>query len=652
MDIKLALTLPIPTLLAHRRCLPTLRFFACCFMSPRLLLIGLDAADWKVLHPLIDAGGMPTLNRLLDQGSSGELLGTQPILPAIEFTSMVTGKRAWQHGICHFAELSPNGGPPASITAAHRRSAALWQMLAHEGKRCVTIGWPATHGEQSKNTLIVSDRYSEPTAGPGIKPWPAAAPGTYWPAEIGRLLDTKRVSPEDIGPNVIAGYIPDWKKIDQKRDRRIGQLRLFLAADYSYQSAALELLKREPWDFAAIRFPALAAISRLFLPFHLDARDEDSKETFQPYRNVVRASLGVLDKMISQLIELAGPEAGVIVVSAHGVRTQGMPPGGFHPNDQTSWKTPHGIFLASGPRFVTDALVQGAGVLDVAPTLLTWFGLPIGDDKEGRVLIECFTQVPPVTRLDSWDTQIGIPAPNANNNADLANPVAEDLRRESDWNYVQSCQEAARYAEALPILERLFREFPERVDISHALFQCQLALGRLIEASTTLEVVLESLPAGVASLLPRAELAMAQGDTKLARSLAGEALKLNPANPLALRKLGVLLLRLREWDALAKIAKQALALDDGDPIAWLGLAVAQLRKGNATEAATAATRAIRLKFFLPDAHFVLARALVAEGKWIEAREAMQTLMTLQPDNRVATNYFKRLPPKLDSAEPL
>lgn len=621
-------------------------------MSPRLLLIGLDAADWKVLHPLIDAGEMPVFNRLLEHGSAGELLGAQPILPAIQFTSIVTGKRAWQHGICHFAEMSSPDRAPAAITASHRRSAALWQMLAHAGKRCLVIGWPGTHGEKGENSILVSDRYSEPSAGPGIKPWPPAEAGTYWPAEIARRLDAKRVSPEDIGPNVIAGYIPDWKKIDQKRDRRLGQLRVFLAADYSYQTAALELLQREPWDFAAIRFPALGAISRLFLPAHLSARSEAGPAEFQPYQNVIRASLGVLDKMVGQLAELAGPEAAVMVVSAHGVRTLGLPPGGFPPNDHASWKSPHGIFLAGGPKFAPDALVYGAGVLDVAPTILTWFGLPIGDDMEGRVLIECFTNAPAVLRLDSWETRLGISTPPVQADPDLANPVAVNLRRETDWNFVQSCLDAARYAEAWPVLDRLFREFPERVDFSHALFQCQLALGRLAEASATLEVVLESLPAGLASLLPRAELALAQGDTKLARHLADEALRLQPTNPLALRKLGILLLRLREWNALAKVAQQALALDDGDPIAWLGLAAAQLRKGNAAEAVAAATRAIQLKFFLPEAHFVLARALVAEGRWEEARGAMQTLLKLQPDNRAAANYAKRLPAGADSAKPL
>ena len=619
-------------------------------MSHRLLLIELEAADWKVFHPLIDAGEMPAFGQMVENGASGQLLAAHPIVPAMLSTSIVTGKRAWQHGICNSAEAVPDGSQPVPITAARRRSPALWEMLAHAGRQCLVIGWPATYGERTDNSIIISDRYPAPTAGPGIKPWPAASPGTYWPEIIGKKFDAKRVSPEDIGSNVISQYIPDWRKIDQKRDRRIGKLRLFLAADYSYQNAGLALLKEKNWDMAAIRFPALAPISRMFLQHHLSNQSTSNQEEFQLYRHVVRASCRILDEMVRQLVKVAGPETTVIIVSGHGVNTQAIPPSGFPPGDKDSWKSPYGIFLACGPQFAPDALLHGAGILDITPTLLTWFGLPIGDDMEGRVLIESLVRIPEVTRVDSWETYMGISKTPAEEIPALPhNALFVGLRRESEWNFVQSCLEAARYREALPVLEQLFREFPERVELAHALFQCQLALGRLTEAADTLDVALESLPSGIASLLPRAELALAQRNPNQARSLVNEALKLNPTNPLALRKLGLLLLRLREWDELARIAKQALAMNEQDAIAWLGLAAAQLRKGNAVEAAEAAARAIGLTYFLPDAHFVMARALTAQGKWQEATEAMQTLRKLQPDNRVAAAYSRRLQPRNEPA---
>ena len=67
----------------------------------RLLLVGWDAADWKILHPLIDAGQMPALRRIVEGGASGALLCTQPPVPVALWTTVATGKRLWQHRVSH-----------------------------------------------------------------------------------------------------------------------------------------------------------------------------------------------------------------------------------------------------------------------------------------------------------------------------------------------------------------------------------------------------------------------------------------------------------------------------------------------------------------------------------------------------------------------
>jgi predicted AlkP superfamily phosphohydrolase/phosphomutase len=51
----------------------------------------------------------------------------------------------------------------------------------------------------------------------------------------------------------------------------------------------------------------------------------------------------------------------------------------------------HGVILAKGPGIATGQDLHGARLLDVAPTLLHHFGLPVGDDMEGRVLREILT---------------------------------------------------------------------------------------------------------------------------------------------------------------------------------------------------------------------------------------------------------------------
>jgi cytochrome c-type biogenesis protein CcmH/NrfG len=93
---------------------------------------------------------------------------------------------------------------------------------------------------------------------------------------------------------------------------------------------------------------------------------------------------------------------------------------------------------------------------------------------------------------------------------------------------------------------------------------------------------------------------------------------------------------------LAELAREALKLDPNEPLAWLGLAEAQLRQRLPAEAEEAALRAIGLNYYFPQAHFVLARALLAQSKWQQARDSMQTLLRLQPNNRAAAAYAKRV----------
>jgi predicted Zn-dependent protease len=169
-----------------------------------------------------------------------------------------------------------------------------------------------------------------------------------------------------------------------------------------------------------------------------------------------------------------------------------------------------------------------------------------------------------------------------------------------------------------------------------------LQLEKLSDAETTLELLLENIPSGPAALLPRAELALAKRQVREARNLVDEVRRANPTNPVLLRRLGLLLLALREWKALADLARMALKSDETDPLVWLALAESSLRLQQPAEAEQAAQRAIQLKYFMPDAHFVLARALVAQNKWAAARETMAGLLTLQPDNKAVAGYHRRL----------
>jgi autotransporter-associated beta strand protein len=85
----------------------------------KVLLVGWDAADWKVIQPLLDAGKMPHLARFLGQGVRGNIATLQPALSPTLWTSIATGKRPYKHGILGFSEPDPVTG---TLTGANTYS--------------------------------------------------------------------------------------------------------------------------------------------------------------------------------------------------------------------------------------------------------------------------------------------------------------------------------------------------------------------------------------------------------------------------------------------------------------------------------------------------------------------------------------------------
>jgi predicted AlkP superfamily phosphohydrolase/phosphomutase len=67
----------------------------------------------------------------------------------------------------------------------------------------------------------------------------------------------------------------------------------------------------------------------------------------------------------------------------------------------------HGIFIAHGPDVRRHHQIEGAHILDLAPTILHILGLPVPDDMDGRVLSEALQVARPVDRARST-TEMGV----------------------------------------------------------------------------------------------------------------------------------------------------------------------------------------------------------------------------------------------------
>ena len=58
--------------------------------APRVVVIGLDSATWLMMDPLLEAGRLPNLGRLMAEGGHGPLRSSIPYVSAAAWVSFAT----------------------------------------------------------------------------------------------------------------------------------------------------------------------------------------------------------------------------------------------------------------------------------------------------------------------------------------------------------------------------------------------------------------------------------------------------------------------------------------------------------------------------------------------------------------------------------
>ena len=483
-------------------------------LTNKVLLIGWDAADWKVITPLIDAGKMPNLKRFLDRGVMGNLATLYPILSPMLWTSIGTGKRAYKHGVHGFIEPDPTSGNVRPISNLARKTKAIWNILNQEGKRCNVIGWWPTEPVEPINGVMVSNHYQQ--APPNYKaPWPIKKQAIHPPHLIESLAEY-RIRPSEIEAEQLLLFVPDAAKVDQEKDKRLGSIAKIIAETASIHAAATATMQLEEWDFMAIYYDAIDHFGHGFMKYHPPKSPWIKDEDFELYSGVIEACYRYHDLMLGVLMQLAGEDTNIIICSDHGFHPDRLRPQ-YIPNEPAGpaeEHRPYGIIAMNGPDIKKDELVYGATLLDITPTILTLFGLPVGRDMDGKPLITALEDSPQVEFIDSWDEVEGDCAMHPPDmlidsvdsqaameqlvelgyveelNDDKEQRVQETVR-ELRYNLARSYIGANRYREAMPILEELWDQWPTESRFGVKLFNSCVQTNQIAKARETLEKSLE-----------------------------------------------------------------------------------------------------------------------------------------------------------------
>ena len=173
----------------------------------------------------------------------------------------------------------------------------------------------------------------------------------------------------------------------------------------SIHSAATWLIENQPWDFFAIYYDAIDHFCHGFMKYHPPRQEFIPEKDFELYHNVVSMAYQFHDQMLGTLLAKAGDDATVILMSDHGFHPDHLRPKVI-PSIPAGPAIEHrdfGILAMLGPGIRKDELLHGPSVLDITPTILTLYDLPVGADMDGKVLVGAFTEQPEVKTIPSWE---------------------------------------------------------------------------------------------------------------------------------------------------------------------------------------------------------------------------------------------------------
>lgn len=262
----------------------------------RVMVIGLDGATFDLIRPWIEDGTMPTLQRLVKGGASGVLTTTLPPISSSAWVSFATGKNPGKHGLVDFVHPRPNSYQISIVSPQQRASKAIWNLLSDAGRKVGIVGMPVTYPPEEVNGYMVSDFLT-----------PSASDDYTYPPSLGDELE-----------QAMGGFplLPDERYRSTKfTDKFIADM----VTDVERRlEGALYLLDNEATDFFFILFWSNDMLQHETWSLLDETHPDHDPRAGERYRNLVVDFHRKLDHAVGRLLDKAGPEDLVIVMSDHG----------------------------------------------------------------------------------------------------------------------------------------------------------------------------------------------------------------------------------------------------------------------------------------------------------------------------------------------
>jgi predicted AlkP superfamily phosphohydrolase/phosphomutase len=372
--------------------------------GPRVVLLLLDGASLEYIWPRAAAGRLPNFARLLEAGASMDLATIRPTGPDPVWAAVATGmypakngvrSPAWyylrgdvralallpdycfSHALVHLGFL--RGETNSSDTLRVR---PLWSILADAGIAVGIVRWPLTYPAQPVRGFVLSDRFHDLIGSLLELDERAAYPADVLPVARSAFLDPSEQAERNLAVDGAADQTGTPEASAGLRDR-------------FYSRAMRDLQAEWPVQFSALRYQGIDTVGHFNLRYTQPGEGGDvSEDERRRHLQIIDRYYGYIDSEIGDALASLTPSDLLLVVSGFGMqqpnaakrlinRVLGDPRSGTHD------RAPDGFLLAYGAA-IEPGRHQRGSIVDVAPTILYFLGLPVGRDMDGYARADLF----------------------------------------------------------------------------------------------------------------------------------------------------------------------------------------------------------------------------------------------------------------------
>jgi predicted AlkP superfamily phosphohydrolase/phosphomutase len=248
----------------------------------KVLVIGLDGATFDILTPWMEQGKLPNLAKIKKEGSLGELKSTIPPISSLAWPSIFTGNNPGKHGLFGFQQCKKGTMESKINLGSDIEGKKLWKILSEHKKKVIIINVEMTYPPEKVNGILISGVLS-----PEI---------SVYPEKLKPWLEKQGYKVEGKG----------WMNTQKKEFLED----LYKTTDKRVEIAIKLMEKEKEWDFFMLLITGTDRIQ------HYLWRDMEEKN--REYGNAISNYYQHVDKLLGKLIEKAGENTSVIIISDHG----------------------------------------------------------------------------------------------------------------------------------------------------------------------------------------------------------------------------------------------------------------------------------------------------------------------------------------------